>query len=160
MEEFIEDILRRYVVPAFSFLEDVSVRENENNYLDVTYEINDRVDYKDSNLVNKETLKLCNMMGMGNKNLFVGYKSKDDYGKLNESNGNNKFEILEKILRKLLKQKYKWIEDLKIYKYIGDKAIYVAIWGEPDGDIRALESMVGKMLRMVGERYFHVVINK
>lgn len=64
MEENLERVLRKIVLPMFDRLSDVSVTKMGTTYgtYVVTYLINDRIDYHDSFTIEKETKSLFDML--------------------------------------------------------------------------------------------------
>ena len=56
MEETIGNVLRRVIVPAFSRINDVVVRQmGLSDLYYITFYINDRIDYHDAFMIEKET---------------------------------------------------------------------------------------------------------
>ena len=73
MEEVFEKVLNKIVVPMNDRLSGVKVERsnNLNNVYDVTYYINDRIDYKDGYDIERETKNIFNMLGKNQMESFI-----------------------------------------------------------------------------------------
>lgn len=73
MEEVFEKVLNKIVVPMNDRLSGVKVERSGslNNVYDVTYYINDRIDYKDGYDIERETKNIFNMLGKNQKESFI-----------------------------------------------------------------------------------------
>ena len=73
MEEVFEKVLNKIVVPMNDRLSGVKVERsnNLNNVYDVTYYINDRIDYKDGYDIERETKNIFNMLGKNQVESFI-----------------------------------------------------------------------------------------
>ena len=73
MEEVFEKVLNKIVVPMNDRLSGVKVERSHslNNVYDVTYYINDRIDYKDGYDIEKETKNIFNMLGKNQVESFI-----------------------------------------------------------------------------------------
>lgn len=81
MEETIGNVLRRVIIPAFSRINDVVVRQmGLSDLYYITFYINDRIDYHDAFMIEKETKNIFNMISPGKGADFViNYKRHEDF---------------------------------------------------------------------------------
>ena len=79
MEEVFEKVLNKIVVPMNDRLSGVKVERSGslNNVYDVTYYINDRIDYKDGYDIERETKNIFNMLGKNQMESFIIYLQQD-----------------------------------------------------------------------------------
>ena len=78
MEEVIQRVLEKLVLPVNDRLVGVKVRRMQNSFDDyiVTYYINDRIDYRDGTIIEKETRSLYKMMGLKeDSHVIIEYRS-------------------------------------------------------------------------------------
>ena len=73
MEENLERVLRKIVLPLFDRLSDVKVTKmgRTNDTYVITYFINDRIDYSDGFIIEKETKSLFDMLGPEKGESFI-----------------------------------------------------------------------------------------
>ena len=82
MEESFEKILDSIVLPMNHRLSGVRVVKNENlkNTYDVTYLINDRIDFHDDQKIQIETDNMFRLLGLKGKETFIiSFEKADDF---------------------------------------------------------------------------------
>jgi len=77
MKEALENLLRKVVLPINDRLVDVKVsKKSKNNFYIITYYINDRIDYHDAFIIERETNTLFNMLSPAKGESFmIQYRS-------------------------------------------------------------------------------------
>jgi len=78
--EAFENVLKQLVLPMFPHLSDVKVSyKGFKGMVQITYYINDRIDYSTGYTIEKETNTLFNMMGFDkNHHPWVNYRSTEE----------------------------------------------------------------------------------